>query len=76
MIFRFRTLSVPSLLFAAACAACASPAGDPDDPGDLGPGAPATLTDQIATSMGVSVMSSDASGAPRLIRAGLRWTVH
>jgi fungalysin metallopeptidase (M36)/PA domain-containing protein len=76
MLFRFRTLAVPSLLLAAACAACASPtppSGDPGDPGVPGdpgdPGQPVPSTEQDATALGVSIMSSDAAGAPRLIRA-------
>ena len=66
MLFRVRTLAVPSLLFAVACAACASPGAPPADPG---PGVPVTTTEQTATALGVSILSSDASGAPRLIRA-------
>lgn len=74
MSLRFRTLAVPSLLFAAACGTGSSspPSGDPGDPGDPvdpGAGRPATPADQTATTLGVSIMSSDASGAPRLIRA-------
>jgi len=76
MFFRFRTLGVPSLLLAAACAACSSqpaqtgPGGDdPGDPGNPVPGQQPTTTDQTATGLGVSVMATDALGAPRLIRA-------
>ena len=65
MFFRFRSLVASSLLFAAACSA-PNPGGDQDDPGQ---GLPVPLNDQNATSLGVSIMSSDANGAPRLIRA-------
>ncbi|HZJ65217.1 MAG TPA: M36 family metallopeptidase [Kofleriaceae bacterium] len=59
-------------------AACATPSGsptppgDPDDPGSPdggGKGRPVTPTEQLAVSLGVSIMSSDANGAPRLMRA-------
>jgi hypothetical protein len=69
MFFRFRTLVVPSLLFAAACTADSSSTPPPDDPGDPGQGQTVTPTDQKATGLGVSILSSDASGAPRLIRS-------
>src|SRR4051812_39605227 len=75
MSFRFRTLAIPSLLFAGACAAN-PPSDDPsDDPGsptnpsDPGPGRAQTPTEQIATGLGVSVVSSDLYGAPRLVRS-------
>ena len=67
MLVRFRTLAVSSLLFAAACAAPTP--GDPDAPGDPGQASPVPLPDQNATSLGVSIMSSDAQGRPRLIRS-------
>ncbi|HET7504904.1 MAG TPA: M36 family metallopeptidase [Kofleriaceae bacterium] len=73
MFVRFRTLAVPSLLFAAACSSGSSspPPGDPGNPGD--PGAPGNgqpgKVDPNEVTLGVSVMSRDASGAPRLIRA-------
>src|SRR6185503_114186 len=70
-MFRFRTLAVPSLLFAAACTGDSSPTTDPTDPGNPpgdGPGRPVTTNEQTATGMGVSIMSADPSGAPRLIR--------
>jgi len=75
MFFRLRSLAIPPLLFAAACATGPSsptPPGDPGapgDPGNPGTGQPGLPTDQTATGLGVSVMSSDAAGAPRLIRA-------
>src|SRR6478609_3246077 len=64
MLVRFRTVAVSSLLFAAACSATT-----PDDPVDPGQALPVPVVDQTATSMGVSIMSSDALGRPRLIRA-------
>ncbi|MGE3546153.1 MAG: M36 family metallopeptidase, partial [Kofleriaceae bacterium] len=67
MFFRFRSLVASSLLFAAACGA-PEPDGDPN-PGDPGQPLPVPSTEQTATSFGVSIMSSDAYGAPRLIRA-------
>lgn len=68
MFFRFRSLTVSSLLFAAACAAPTP--GDPgdSDPGDPGQALPVPPVDQSATSLGVSIMSTDANGTPRLIR--------
>src|SRR5437868_4462522 len=75
MSFRFRTLAISSLLFAAACAAD-PPTDDPGDdpggpanPGEPGPGRAQTPTEQIATGLGVSVVSSDVHGAPCLIRS-------
>src|SRR5262245_43834410 len=76
MLLRFPTLAIPSLLFAAACAATPPTStddpGDPGDPGnpvDPGSGRPLTSTEQAATGLGMSIMSSDAFGTPRLIRA-------
>ena len=81
MFFRFRTLAIPSLLFTAACAAGSSPtSGDPGSPGDPstpadpgnpipGSGQPTATTEQTATGLGLSIMSSTAQGTPRLIRA-------
>src|SRR5262249_9478766 len=76
MLLRFHTLASASLLLAAGCAASSSPpTGDPGDPGDPGnpadpgSGRPLTSREQAATGLGVSIMSSDAGGAPRLIRA-------
>jgi len=74
MLFRFRTLAVPSLLFAAACASDSpsSPSVDPGAPGtpvNVGPAQPVGPTDQNATTLGMSILSSDASGKPRLVRA-------
>jgi large repetitive protein len=70
MFFRFRTLAVPSLLFAAACTGDSSPTTDPGTPGNPGDGPrPVTTNEQKATGMGVSIMAADPSGAPRLIRS-------
>src|ERR1051325_10933348 len=76
MSLRFPTLAIPSLLFAAACAAPPSSSpddpvdpGDPSNPADPGSGRPLTSTEQAATGLGMSIMSSDAFGTPRLIRA-------
>jgi hypothetical protein len=71
MLFRLRALVVPSLLFAAACSGD-SPSTTPDDPGApgaSGEGQTITPIDQKAIGLGMSVVSSDAAGAPRLIRA-------
>src|SRR3954464_10622760 len=71
MLFRLRALVVPSLLFAAACSGD-SPLTTPDDPGPpgaSGEGQTVTPIDQKATGLGMSIVSSDAAGAPRLIRA-------
>ena len=44
--------------------------GDPGNPGGtIGAGGFVGTTDQLATGMGVAVLSADAAGAPRLIRA-------
>jgi len=67
-MFRIRKLTIPSTAFVAACAACSSPTAPPD-PVDPGGGRMMTTTEQMATSLGVSIMSSDASGAPRLMRS-------
>src|SRR5215470_9773482 len=75
MLLRISTLAIPSLLFAAACAAPPTSPGDPSDPGDPGnpsdpgSGRPLTSTEQAATRLGMSIMSADAHGTPRLIRA-------
>jgi hypothetical protein len=74
MLFRLRALVIPSFLFAAACSGDL-PSTTPGDPG--APGAPGgsdegqtvTPTDQKATGLGMSIVSSDAAGVPRLIRA-------
>ena len=72
---RSRPIALSSLLFAAACAAGSSPtppssgAGTPGTPGAPGPSQPASTNDQAATALGVSILSSDAAGAPRLIRS-------
>jgi hypothetical protein len=78
MLSRLQKLAIPSLLFAAACTAGSSPTqpddpsdpGNPVNPGDPGSGRPLNTVDQLATGLGVSVMSSDtATGVPRLIRS-------
>ena len=75
MLLSSRTLAVSSLLLAAACAACStdnpdvSDPGAPGDPGSPVPGSMMSPTDRAATALGVSIMSSDAGGSPRLIRA-------
>ncbi|HEX3480248.1 MAG TPA: M36 family metallopeptidase [Kofleriaceae bacterium] len=64
------------MIFTIACATGPSTSappgtGNPGDPGDPNPGggAPPTIsTDQLATALGVSIMSSEPSGAPRLLR--------
>jgi len=76
-MIRLGTLAIPSLLFAAACAAGSSPTPPPGGPGgpttptSPGDDRPATAGDQIAVKMGVSIMASDAAGAPRLMRSVL-----
>jgi len=69
MFFRFRTLAVPSLLFAAACSGDSSSDPSQDPPGDPGPGQTVTPTDQKATGLGLSILSADKTGAPRLLRS-------
>jgi large repetitive protein len=64
---RTRTLAVSSLLFAAACTAGSPPTVPPVDPGP--DGRPVTPTEQTAVSLGVSIMSTDAQGVPRLMRS-------
>jgi large repetitive protein len=70
-MIRFRTLTVSSLLFAAACASGSSPStpGGPGTPATPGPDRPATPDEQTAVTLGMSVMSSNAAGAPRLMRS-------
>jgi hypothetical protein len=62
-MIRTRLLTLSSILLVAACAADSAP------PDDSGPDQPATLNEQTALTLGMSIMSSDASGAPRLMRA-------
>jgi hypothetical protein len=73
MFLRVRTLAASLLVFAAACSTGSpTPPGDPGDPsnpGDTGQGHPVPPVEQNATALGVTIMSSDAAGAPRLIRA-------
>ena len=65
----FRRFAVSSLLFAAACATDASPTSPPPGgPGDLA-GKPAAPGDQRAIALGMTIMSTDAAGTPRLMRA-------
>src|SRR4051812_33532186 len=73
-MIRSRPIALSSLLFAAACAAGSSAppsggAGTPGTPGAPGPSQPAAANDQAATALGVAILSSDAAGAPRLIRS-------
>src|SRR6185503_5899782 len=76
-MFRIRSHTVSSIVLAVLVTACATssgptqPPGDPDVPGspDDGKGRPVTSNEQLAVSLGVSIMSSDATGAPRLMRA-------
>jgi large repetitive protein len=72
-MFRIRSHTVSSILAAVLVTACAT-SSDPLPPpggsgGDDGKGRPVTSTEQLAVSLGVSIMSSDAGGAPRLMRA-------
>ncbi len=58
------SFALSSLLLFGACA------GDADTPDpESGPDRPAEINEQTALSFGMSVMSSDASGAPRLMQA-------
>ncbi|HMG52034.1 MAG TPA: hypothetical protein VK601_01105, partial [Kofleriaceae bacterium] len=71
MRFLLRALVIPSLLFAAACSGD-SPSTAPDGPGApgaSGEGQTVPPIEQRATGLGVSIVSSDAAGVPRLIRA-------
>src|SRR5689334_17310129 len=68
MRFRLQALVIPSFLFAAACSGD-SPSTTPDDPGASEEGQPVPPTEQKATGLGMSIVSSDAAGVPRLIRA-------
>src|SRR4051794_37726221 len=73
IMFRIRALVSP-LIFTIACATGPSTStppgtGDPGDPDNPNPGAPSTIsTEQLATALGVSIVSSEPSGAPRLLR--------
>jgi hypothetical protein len=76
-MFRISTLTT-SFLFLAACAAGSSPTPPPGPPGSPGapsnPGAPSggrsvTPTEQTAVSLGMSILATDAAGAPRLLRS-------
>ena len=70
-MLRVRALVSP-LIFTIACATGPSTSAPPGsgDPGNPNPGAPPSTisTDQLATALGVSVVSSEPSGAPRLLR--------
>jgi hypothetical protein len=65
-MLRSSKLTIGSLLLAAACSA-GSPATPPV--GGTGPERPLGPNEQAATTMGMTIMSSDAAGAPRLMRA-------
>ena len=63
---------IPSIAIAAALTACASPAMPPGtvDPGNPGTGnGQSVSTEQLAVSLGMSIMSSDPLGVPRLMRS-------
>jgi len=68
-MFRFRSLLfISSLGFAAGCAGSSSPT-PPADPGVPGsPNLNIPSTEQTATALGVAIMASEPSGAPRLLR--------
>ncbi|MEO7736126.1 MAG: M36 family metallopeptidase, partial [Kofleriaceae bacterium] len=68
-MIRFRTPQVSILLFAAACAAGGSPTTPGTPPGDPNAVRPASPAEQTAVSLGMSIMSSNAGGSPRLMRA-------
>ena len=69
-MLRIRILVAPSIIFAAACAAGSAPPPPPTGtPGTPGAGQPMAPTEQTAVSLGMAIMSSDAAGAPRLIRS-------
>jgi large repetitive protein len=61
-----RRLTVALVVCSAACTAHPPPAPPPGDPGG---GRAVTPTEQTAVSLGVSIMSSDALGVPRLMRS-------
>ena len=71
MRFRLRALVVPALLFATACGGDLSSTTpeDPGAPGASGEGQTVPPIEQRATGLGMSIVSSDAAGVPRLIRA-------
>ena len=76
---QIRTIALPSLLFAAACASGSSsptpPAsspnpGTPSTPGSpTGPAPIAIQAPQAAVALGVTIMAADPAGAPRLVRS-------
>jgi len=66
---RIHSLPVASLVFAAGCAAGSSPTPPSGNPPVPDGGHTATTTEQTAVSLGMSIMSSDALGAPRLMRS-------
>jgi hypothetical protein len=69
-MIRFRTLTISSILLVSGCATDAPPTSPPGSPGGSdGAGSPAPVTEQTAVSLGVSILSSDALGAPRLMRS-------
>src|SRR5215468_5254305 len=65
-MLRTSALAVASLVFAVACTSGPPPTGPSSDPG---PDRPAAPDDQNAASLGMTVLSRDASGAPRLLRS-------
>src|ERR1041384_5821847 len=71
IMLRVRALVSP-LIFTIACATGPSTSAPPGsgNPGNPNPGAPPSTisTDQLATALGVSIVSSEPSGAPRMLR--------
>jgi hypothetical protein len=63
---RIRTLATSSILFIAACTSSSSPPVGPDVPGD---GESVSPPEQTAVSLGMSILSTDAAGSPRLMRS-------
>ncbi|HSR98125.1 MAG TPA: M36 family metallopeptidase, partial [Kofleriaceae bacterium] len=65
-MFRIHALAAASLLCAVACTTGSPPSPPSSDPGSDPPGSPDEVS---AATLGMTVLSCDASGAPRLLRS-------
>ena len=68
-MFRIHTLAVSSLLCAVACTGGPLSTEPTGPPSGAGPDRPSAPGEQAAVTLGMTVLSRDGSGAPRLIRS-------